>query len=107
MLPGDRIERLAVGGAAVAARTREAELREVPLWKANTAAWPPSVRRIGQDELDCLDWIGVAVVLLIFAFGLVGFWRGLSLTSTRRVRCVARRGHMVADDERQFPAVSA
>jgi hypothetical protein len=25
-----------------------------------------------------LHWIGVAVVLLIIAFGLVGFWRGLS-----------------------------
>jgi hypothetical protein len=29
-----------------------------------------------------LHWIGVAVVLLIFAFGLIGFWRGLSLKPT-------------------------
>jgi hypothetical protein len=31
-----------------------------------------------------LHWIGVAVVLLIIAFGLVGFWRGLSLKPTDR-----------------------
>ena len=29
-----------------------------------------------------LHWIVVAVVLLIIAFGLVGFWRGLSLKPT-------------------------
>jgi hypothetical protein len=34
-------------------------------------------------EMDSLlHWIGVAVVLLIIAFGLVGFWRGLSLKPT-------------------------
>lgn len=36
------------------ARTREEELREVPLWKPNEQTWPPGVRRIGSDELDCL-----------------------------------------------------
>jgi hypothetical protein len=36
------------------ARTREDELREVPLWKANKEAWPAGVREIGQDELNCL-----------------------------------------------------
>jgi hypothetical protein len=36
------------------ARTREDELKEVPLWTANKQAWPPGVRTIGQDELDCL-----------------------------------------------------
>ena len=36
------------------ARTREDELKEVPLWTANKQAWPPGVRAIGQDELDCL-----------------------------------------------------
>jgi hypothetical protein len=34
-------------------------------------------------EMDSLlHWIGVAVVLLIIAFGLVGFWRGPSLKPT-------------------------
>ena len=42
------------GDLLVTARTREAELREVPLWKANKGAWPPGVRPIGMDEADCL-----------------------------------------------------
>ena len=38
------------GDLPVTARTREEELREVPLWKANKGAWPPGVRPIGMDE---------------------------------------------------------
>jgi len=34
--------------------TRDDELKMVPLWKANKANWPPGVREIGQDELNCL-----------------------------------------------------
>jgi hypothetical protein len=26
----------------------------VPLWKANKQTWPPGVRTIGENELDCL-----------------------------------------------------
>src|SRR6266478_8442989 len=38
------------------ARTREDELREVPLWRANKESWPAGVRPIGLDvEGDCLD----------------------------------------------------
>jgi hypothetical protein len=37
------------------ARTREDELREVPLWRANKESWPAGVRTIGLDvEGDCL-----------------------------------------------------
>jgi len=36
------------------ARTREDELREVPLWKANKERWPPGVREIAMEEQDCL-----------------------------------------------------
>jgi hypothetical protein len=36
------------------ARTREEELREVPLWTANKERWPPGVRGIGTEEMDCL-----------------------------------------------------
>jgi hypothetical protein len=36
------------------ARTREDELREVPLWKANKELWPPGVREIAMEEQDCL-----------------------------------------------------
>jgi hypothetical protein len=36
------------------ARTREDELREVPLWKANKELWPPGVREIDMEEQDCL-----------------------------------------------------
>jgi hypothetical protein len=36
------------------ARTREDELREVPLWKANKELWPPGVREIAVEEQDCL-----------------------------------------------------
>jgi hypothetical protein len=36
------------------ARTREEELREVPLWKANKETWPPGVREIDMEEQDCL-----------------------------------------------------
>ena len=36
------------------ARTREDELREVPLWKANKELWPPDVREIAMEEQDCL-----------------------------------------------------
>ena len=35
-------------------RTRDDELKEVPLWKANKATWPPGVRTVGLDEADCL-----------------------------------------------------
>lgn len=36
------------------ARTREDELKEVPLWKANKELWPPGVREIDIEEQDCL-----------------------------------------------------
>jgi hypothetical protein len=36
------------------ARSREDELREVPLWKANKERWPPGVREIAMEEQDCL-----------------------------------------------------
>jgi len=36
------------------AHTREDELREVPLWKANKELWPPGVREIDMEEQDCL-----------------------------------------------------
>jgi hypothetical protein len=36
------------------ARTREDELKEVPLWKANKELWPPGVREIDMEEQDCL-----------------------------------------------------
>jgi hypothetical protein len=36
------------------ARTREEELREVPPWTANKERWPPGVRAIGMEEMDCL-----------------------------------------------------
>ena len=36
-------------------RTREAEFKEVPLWRPNKQAWPPGVRSIGIiDEIDCM-----------------------------------------------------
>src|SRR5436190_19511189 len=35
-------------------RTRQDELSDVPLWKANKQTWPRGVRPIGQGELDCL-----------------------------------------------------
>src|SRR5262249_41142486 len=35
-------------------RTREDELKEVPLWKANKKLWPPGVREIDIEEQDCL-----------------------------------------------------
>lgn len=38
----------------MSARTREDELREVPLWKANKERWPPGVREIDVEEQDCL-----------------------------------------------------
>jgi hypothetical protein len=38
----------------MAARTREDELRELPQWRANKAAWEPGVRTVGLEELDCL-----------------------------------------------------
>jgi len=34
--------------------TRDEELKAVPLWKADKQKWPPGVRTIGQDEMDCL-----------------------------------------------------
>jgi hypothetical protein len=40
--------------ATVAERTREDELREVPLWRANKGAWPSGVRPIGMEEIDCV-----------------------------------------------------
>jgi hypothetical protein len=53
----------------MAARTREDEFREVPLWKANKEKWPPGVREIAVEEQDCLGidrygnlyWDGKAV----------------------------------------------
>jgi hypothetical protein len=38
----------------MAARTREDELKELPQWRANKAAWEPGVRTVGLEELDCL-----------------------------------------------------
>jgi hypothetical protein len=38
----------------MATRTRDDELREVPLWKANKQNWPAGVREIGMEETDCL-----------------------------------------------------
>jgi hypothetical protein len=35
-------------------RTREDELRDIPLWKANKQTWPAGVREIGMEETDCL-----------------------------------------------------
>jgi hypothetical protein len=37
----------------MAARTREDELKELPQWRANKAAWEPGVRTVGLEELDC------------------------------------------------------
>jgi hypothetical protein len=64
----------------VTERTREDELREVPLWKANKAAWPPGVRSVGIDEADCLGidrsgnlyWDGKPVEVRRFA---LTFWQ--------------------------------
>jgi hypothetical protein len=36
------------------ARTREEELRDVPLWKGNKETWPAGVREIAMEEQDCL-----------------------------------------------------
>ena|SRR5436190_22589419 len=38
----------------MAARTRQDELRELPLWRANKAAWEPGIRTVGLEEIDCL-----------------------------------------------------
>ena len=72
------------------ARTREEELREVPLWKANKGAWPPGVRPIGMDEADCLGvdrrgnlyWDGKPVEVRNFAltFG-QKVWAGIVAVS--------------------------
>jgi len=74
----------------VTARTREEELREVPLWKANKGAWPPGVRPIGMDEADCLGvdrrgnlyWDGKPVEVRNFAltFG-QKVWAGIVAVS--------------------------
>jgi hypothetical protein len=53
----------------VTARTRDDDLKDVPLWKANKEAWPPGVRSVGIEEIDCLGvdrrgnlyWDGKAV----------------------------------------------
>ena len=78
------------GDLPVTARTREEELREVPLWKANKGAWPPGVRPIGMDEADCLGvdrrgnlyWDGKPVEVRNFAltFG-QKVWAGIVAVS--------------------------
>jgi hypothetical protein len=35
----------------MAARTRQDELRELPLWRANKAAWEPGIRTVGLEEM--------------------------------------------------------
>jgi hypothetical protein len=36
-------------------RTREDELRELPQWRANKAAWEPGVRTVGLEECLGID----------------------------------------------------
>jgi hypothetical protein len=66
------------------ARTREEELKEVPLWTANKDSWPPGVRTISMDqEMDCLGvdrhgnlyWDGKPVEVRHFSLtGWQAFW---------------------------------
>jgi hypothetical protein len=52
MLPG---RSLVTDSTREAELKREAEFKEVPLWRANKQAWPPGVRSIGIiDEIDCM-----------------------------------------------------
>jgi hypothetical protein len=70
-------------------RTREDELRDVPLWKANKELWPPAVREIAMEEQDCLGidrhgnlyWDGKPVEVR-------HFWLSLLLTRWQQVGAV-------------------
>jgi hypothetical protein len=71
------------------ARTREEELREVPLWRPNKDRWPPGVRTVGMDEVDCLGidrhgnlyWDGKPVEVRRFSLTRwQAFWTGVVAT---------------------------
>ena len=76
------------------ARSREDELREVPLWKANKERWPPGVRETAMEEQDCLGidrrgnlyWDGKPIEVRYFGLTLTRWQQVVYGTCTRARR---------------------